>query len=223
MKADTGKGATVTDKKSPPLVTAPNQSPRDFRPWEILVAFYKPVKGVFMYQLAARQIADAEGWSDSQMEALEAEMSWAIANGLLPQRSRKTGMVIAPGASEMLTLVTVNDVNKWLEDKLKDDDVKYQWKLQSFATQPQPLPMPSPAQNAADPTPDPERRLTLLRKLGGSPKYARGEWKFTGIAALVANEKANGFKRCTEKTIRADLKEAAQAELEAKRAGVFNV
>ena len=82
---------------------------------------------------------------------------------------------------------------------------------------------PIAAQNAADPTPDPERRLTLLRKLGGSSKYARGEWKFTGIAALVANEKANGFKRCAEKTIRADLKEAAQAELDAKRAGVFDV
>lgn len=81
---------------------------------------------------------------------------------------------------------------------------------------------PIAAQNAADPTPDPERRLTLLRKLGGSYKYARGEWKFTGIAALVANEKDNGFKRCTEKTIRADLKEAAQAEIDAKTAGVFD-
>ena len=131
---------------------APHKSPRDFRPWEKLVAFYKPVKGVFMYQLAASQIAEAEGWSDSQMEALEAEMRWAILNGLLPQRSRKTGMVIDPDVREKLMLVTVNDVNKWLEKKLKDDDVKYQWKLQSFATQPQPQPMPSPAQNAADPT-----------------------------------------------------------------------
>jgi len=204
---------------------ASHKSPRDSRPWEILVAFYKPIKGIFMYQLAARQIADAQGWSDEQMVALEAEMSCAIVNGLLPQRSRKTGMVIAPGGREMLTLVTVNDVNKWLEEKLKDDDVKYQWKLQSFATQPQPqpLPMPSPAQNAADPTPDPERRLTLLRKLGGNSKYKHADWKFTGIAALVLSEKANGFKRCDEKTIRADLKEAAQAELDAKKAGVFDI
>lgn len=121
---------------------APHKSPHDFKPWEKLVAFYKPIKGVFMYQLAASQIAEAEGWSDSQMEALEAEMRWAILNGLLPQRSRKTGMVIAPDAREKLMLVTVNDVNKWLGEKLKDDDVKYQWVLQSFATQPQPQPMP---------------------------------------------------------------------------------
>lgn len=131
---------------------ASHKSPRDFRPWEKLVNFFKPIKGVFMYQLAARQIADAEVWSDEQMVALEAEMSRAIVEGLLPRRSRKTGMVIDPDAREKLMLVTVNDVNKWLGEKLKDDDVKYQWVLQNFATQPQPLPMPSPAQNAADPT-----------------------------------------------------------------------
>ena len=68
-------------------------------------------------------------------------------------------------------------------------------------------------------TPDPERRLALLRALGGSATYRRNEWKFTGIAALVASEKSEGRKRSDEKTIRADLKEAAQNELEARRAG----
>lgn len=63
------------------------------------------------------------------------------------------------------------------------------------------------------------RRLTLLRSLGGSCKYARGEWKFTGMAKLVAKEKTDGYKRSDEKTIRADLKEAAQEEREAKSAG----
>lgn len=70
--------------------------------------------------------------------------------------------------------------------------------------------------------PDPERRLDLLRTLGGNARYAHGRWKFRGIAALVASEKANDFKRCDEKTIRADLTEAAQAERDAKSAGVFN-
>lgn len=94
-----------------------------------------------------------------------------------------------------------------------------------------PVAMPEPtvapvvavsALGGVDHTPDPERRLVLLRALGGSSKYARGEWTFKGMAALVASEKANGFKRCDEKTIRADLKEAAQAEREAKSAGIFN-
>lgn len=72
---------------------------------------------------------------------------------------------------------------------------------------------------ASDARPDPERRLALLRELGGSPKYSRCEWTFTGIRALVDTEKANGRKRSTEKTIRADLKEAAQNERDAKNAG----
>ena len=66
---------------------------------------------------------------------------------------------------------------------------------------------------------DEERRINLLRELGGSAKYERGDWKFSGIAALVKRERADGHKRHDEKTIRADLKKAAQAEREAKSAG----
>ena len=71
----------------------------------------------------------------------------------------------------------------------------------------------------AVPAPDPERRLALLRALGGSANLRRGEWKFTGIKALVDAERNEGRKRRDEKTIRADLREAAEAEREAKRAG----
>ena len=74
----------------------------------------------------------------------------------------------------------------------------------------------------ADQTRDPERRLALLRELGGSAKYVRYRWKFSGITALVKREKADGRKRRDEKTIRSDLKEAAQAERDAKSASVFN-
>lgn len=74
-------------------------------------------------------------------------------------------------------------------------------------------------QKLAPEMPDPERRLVLLRELGGGSKYVRNDWKFTGMAALVAKEKEDGRSRCDEKTIRADLKLAAQDELEAKRAG----
>ncbi|PUE39187.1 hypothetical protein [Limnohabitans sp. Hippo3] len=69
---------------------------------------------------------------------------------------------------------------------------------------------------------DPERRLARLRSLGGHATYKRGEWKFTGITALVKAEKSEERKRSDEKTIRDDLREAAQNELDAKRAGVFD-
>ena len=61
----------------------------------------------------------------------------------------------------------------------------------------------------------------LLRALGGNAIYRRGEWKITGISALVASEKSEGRKRSDEKTIRADLKEAAENERDAKRANAF--
>ena len=78
---------------------------------------------------------------------------------------------------------------------------------------------PAPDVAVIEAMPDPERRLTLLRELGGTAKYTRCDWKFTGIKELVDHEKANGRKRSTDKTIRADLKEAAQNERDAKRAG----
>ena len=96
----------------------------------------------------------------------------------------------------------------------------------------------APAQNTATPapvmadsasagasnstTPDPERRLARLRELGGNAIYKRGEWKITGISALVASEKNEGRKRSDEKTIRVDLKEAAENEREAERANAFS-
>ena len=68
---------------------------------------------------------------------------------------------------------------------------------------------------------DPERRLIALRELGGTAKWKRRggvqAWQFTGITELVQQEKAQGRKRHDEKTIREDLREAAEAESMAKR------
>ena len=82
-------------------------------------------------------------------------------------------------------------------------------------------PAPVGAASASDGTdrPDPERRLARLREHGGAAKYVRHKWKFTGMAALVESEKADGRKRRSEKTIRADLIQAAQAERDEKTAG----
>lgn len=84
-----------------------------------------------------------------------------------------------------------------------------------------PLAAPGVGIDSNSTTPDPERRLALLRALGGNAIYRRGEWKITGISALVASEKSEGRKRSDEKTIRADLKEAAENERDAKRANAF--
>ena len=84
-------------------------------------------------------------------------------------------------------------------------------------------PAPAVADSASDSTtPDPERRLARLRELGGNATYKHCEWSITGISALVASEKSGGRKRSDEKTIRADLKEAAENEREAKRANAFS-
>lgn len=66
---------------------------------------------------------------------------------------------------------------------------------------------------------DQERRLARLRALGGNARFKRGEWKFKGITELVNREKSEGYKRSDEKTIRNDLREAAENERDAKRAG----
>ncbi len=84
-----------------------------------------------------------------------------------------------------------------------------------------PEPQHAPVADSAsiDTTPDPERRLALLRALGGSARYQRGVWRFNGIVALEASEQKEGRPRSSQKTIREDLQQAAESEREAKRAG----
>ena len=69
--------------------------------------------------------------------------------------------------------------------------------------------------------PDPQRRLDNLRKLGGSATYDRknSRWKFTRISELIASEAAEGRARSSDKTVRADLVKAGNAEREAKSEG----
>lgn len=121
---------------APPLIAVPHKSPRDFKPWETLVPFYEPINGIFMYQQAAREIADAEGWSDAKLVALECEMVSAINDRSLSVRSRETGMVAEHDAWNALSLVTVEDVNTWLEKQ----GVPYRWDREKLATQIKPLP-----------------------------------------------------------------------------------
>ena len=111
--------------------------------------------------------------------------------------------------------VTIEQVRVKAETLLQIRDAWHN-KSQSTDTQPQPVPVPVVE------VPDPERRLAALRALGGSDKWKRGRdgvqaWQFTGIQKLVAQEKADRRKRSDEKTIRDDLREAAETERMEKR------
>lgn len=66
--------------------------------------------------------------------------------------------------------------------------------------------------------PDAERRLVQLRKLGGDVKCVKDKYSIRGIIKLVKHEVEHCKARCSEKTIRADLQEAFEAERETKRA-----
>lgn len=69
--------------------------------------------------------------------------------------------------------------------------------------------------------PDPERRLARLRELKGTIEYDshEGRWLIKGIGALTNAEASENRRRVSEKTIRADLIAAAEAERNAARAG----
>jgi hypothetical protein len=109
--------------KAPALLNIPKSSPRDHRPWETLPDFYEVVEGVYLYQQAAREIADSLGWSDDQLTALLEGMIAAINAEELPTCDRKTGMRCPRGKPEFLSLVNVDDVNAWLKRR----GAKYQW------------------------------------------------------------------------------------------------
>jgi len=97
------------------------KSPRDFRPWE---SFDFLPDGCFLYHQAARQIADALDWTDYKLEALLVDMAEAINAKALPTVSRKTGLRVPKDREpEFLGVVTVDDVNAWLEAR----GAPYRW------------------------------------------------------------------------------------------------
>ena len=153
--------------------------------------------------LARGAPSDVEIWVSALAEAanrgdLSVVRSWQESSGLAPG-----GFSFARAPAEWR--VFRQTVVKWCEANGID----------AFSSTPDALPTT---------VPDPERRLALLRQLGGDAKYnrAKAAWTFLGISKLVAAEKAGGRARVDEKTIRSDLKLAAQQEREDKAAGPFN-
>ena len=199
--------------------------PQDLRPFlaergiELRLTPHGNGPDLWTLENAAAAIAEQEQWHDGARGSLESALLEAASSRALVVRNPHTDLPKTDGdVRAFYELVTPSDVNAWLEKQ----DAPYRWSVARPEVKPEPqagtsAPVTDSASN--DATPDPERRLALLRALGGSATYRRNEWKFTGIAALVASEKSEGCKRSDEKTIRADLKEAAQNEREARRAG----
>jgi len=107
------------------MYVLPKTSPRDSRSWEILPEHFEVIEGVFMYEQAAREIADAQNGNDGMLQGLLERMRNAIHSGVLPTRERRTGLKCLPNNQEPLLLVNVADVNAWLEK----DGVEYRWTL----------------------------------------------------------------------------------------------
>ena len=199
--------------------------PQDLRPFlaergiELRLTPHGNGPDLWTLENAAAAIAEQEQWHDGARGSLESALLEAASSRALVVRNPHTDLPKTDGdVRAFYELVTPSDVNAWLEKQ----DAPYRWSVARPEVKPEPqaaTPAPEADSTSNDATPDPERRLALLRALGGSATYRRNEWKFTGIAALVASEKSEGCKRSDEKTIRADLKEAAQNEREARRAG----
>lgn len=116
------------------------KSRRESKPWETLFPIYEPLEGLYMLVQAAREIADAEGWSDTKWRELEATMRQAVWDCKLPTRSRHTGMKQPSDPKDFLLLVTVEDVNEWL----KAEGVPYRWRVTPPKVEPEPKEDASP-------------------------------------------------------------------------------
>lgn len=69
---------------------------------------------------------------------------------------------------------------------------------------------------------EPQRRLNRLLVIGGSAVKKSGGWKFKLSDELIRLERAEGRPRSSPKTIREDLRAAAQAAEDERRAGILN-
>jgi hypothetical protein len=183
-------------------------------------------RGRYTLTEAAQVIANLGASIDPEL--LAQLMDAAIRSGKLAFRlnSIRVPPAFVPEGALWNRDMFADDVNAWLATESAGSDARLMFPYQDDEG-----PAQTPEQRGSvqisesssggtvEKLPDSERRLALLRELGGSVKLRHGEWRFTGIKALVASEKAARTGRSDEKTIRADLREACQAERDAKTAG----
>lgn len=157
---------------------------------------------------AASAIAEQEGWHQGARDTLRQQLMQAAHDGPLTVRHPHTALAYRPDTvRDFYELVTPADVNVWLR---LDPGSSLRWNVSESLT----VAGTAAPTVKAEEVPDPQRRLAALRALGGNATRMNGNWSFTRINELTANEKANGRKRSDQKTIRRDLEMAAKAERE---------
>lgn len=146
---------------------------------------------------------------------LQSELAQAVMRGTLILRDPLTlGPHPMPiGAMRDDAPVLLNDLRDFLKTRGISVEVEQ-------TAQPEPAPAPATAAQVEPEMSDPVRRLNRLREMGGKASYCMGKWSFTKTTALAAAEAREGKKRSSQKTIKADLEEAAEAERKAKRDGM---
>jgi hypothetical protein len=142
---------------------------------------------------------------------LEDELAQAVMRGALLLRDPLTlGPHPMPiGAMRDAGIVLLDD----LRDFLKSRGITVE------VAAAQASPAPANTTLAAPELPDPERRLKRLREIGGEASWYMGKWTFTKTNTLAADEARENRPRSSQKTIKADLEKAAEAERKAKRDG----
>lgn len=155
----------------------------------------------------------------SEVAAFFLSCEWPIPEPL-KARAQSAAPVVAQKAESMHTAQQQRELDAMRVPRANEMTISSQWLTNTVDEHlSKAEPKAGTLEDGAVEVPDSERRLAALRALGGTVKYRNGEWKFTGMALLVKNEQ--GRKRNAEKTIRLDLREAAQAEREATQAGAF--
>lgn len=173
--------STLESKPTPPiekitLIKILKHSPRDHMPWKILPAYFNVISGVYMYEQAAREIADAESWNDAKLQALLDAMQSAINDGSLPIHCRQTGLTTPIDAPDSLWLVTVADVNAWIEKR----GGTYRWKVAMPADE---VPVSQPE---AAPASGPVARAAALPEQADDAGLSKCEKKIRAIEAAAA-------------------------------------
>jgi hypothetical protein len=110
-------GERISDIERPPSL-------RDKKPWiqEAIVA--RP--GMYLYQQAASEIAEAEKWDDATFQDFLLDLASAIRGNHLEIYKPRTGITASP-ETQVKWFVTVDGVNAWLAKK---SHITYRWMRQ---------------------------------------------------------------------------------------------
>ncbi len=107
-------GTRISDVDRPPSL-------RDKKPW--MKDDIGTLPGLYLYQQAAWEIAEAQSWHDATFQDFLLDMAGAIRGNHLTIYKPKTGVPVSP-ETQSKWFVSVNGVNEWLE---KSSSITYRW------------------------------------------------------------------------------------------------